>query len=100
MYLTGAKGGKILVYEYVPNGSLLEYIMGKFELVLLSVTCNVLFTFLKKYYCIGRKGRSLNWRQRVILAIGAAKGKVFRIISSQQEVFKLIVKLCRYSSFA
>ncbi|XP_059592583.1 probable serine/threonine-protein kinase PBL22 [Vitis vinifera] len=46
---TGAKGGKILVYEYVPNGSLLEYIMG-------------------------RKGRSLNWRQRVILAIGAAKG--------------------------
>jgi len=24
-------GAKILVYEYVPNGSLLEYIMGKFS---------------------------------------------------------------------
>ncbi|KAF8406637.1 hypothetical protein HHK36_008727 [Tetracentron sinense] len=45
----GAKGAKVLVYEYVPNGSLLEYI-------------------------IGRRGRTLTWRQRVNLAIGAAKG--------------------------
>ncbi|KAF3665402.1 putative protein IQ-DOMAIN 1-like [Capsicum annuum] len=45
----GSKGAKILVYEYVPNGSLLDYIMG-------------------------RGGRSLTWRQRVRLAIGAAKG--------------------------
>lgn len=28
---TGAKGAKVLVYEYVPNGSLLEYIMGKLQ---------------------------------------------------------------------
>ncbi|XP_031396106.1 probable serine/threonine-protein kinase PBL9 isoform X2 [Punica granatum] len=45
----GARGAKILVYEFVPNGSLLEYIMG-------------------------RRGRVLTWRQRVNLAIGAAKG--------------------------
>ncbi|TYG94529.1 hypothetical protein ES288_A11G195200v1 [Gossypium darwinii] len=43
------KGAKILVYEYVPYGSLLEYIMG-------------------------RGGRNLTWRQRVNIAIGAAKG--------------------------
>ncbi|EXC35298.1 Receptor-like protein kinase THESEUS 1 [Morus notabilis] len=45
----GAKGSKMLVYEYVPNGSLLEYITGK-------------------------RGRSLNWKQRANIAIGAAKG--------------------------
>ncbi|PON66677.1 Serine/threonine protein kinase [Parasponia andersonii] len=45
----GPKGSKILVYEYVPNGSLLEYITGKSE-------------------------RSLSWRQRANIAIGAAKG--------------------------
>ncbi|KAL4645599.1 hypothetical protein ACB092_02G245600 [Castanea dentata] len=45
----GPKGAKLLVYEYVPNGSLLEYITGK-------------------------RGRSLTWRQRVNIAIGAAKG--------------------------
>ncbi|XP_030524032.1 probable serine/threonine-protein kinase PBL11 [Rhodamnia argentea] len=45
----GAREAKMLVYEYVPNGSLLEYIMG-------------------------RRGRVLTWRQRVNLAIGAAKG--------------------------
>ncbi|RWR84505.1 Protein kinase domain-containing protein [Cinnamomum micranthum f. kanehirae] len=42
-------GQRILVYEYVPNGSLLEYITG-------------------------RKGEALTWRQRVNIAIGAAKG--------------------------
>ncbi|KAI5319790.1 hypothetical protein L3X38_039498 [Prunus dulcis] len=42
-------GGKVLIYEYVPNGSLLDYFMG-------------------------RKWRSLTWRQRVKIAIGAAKG--------------------------
>lgn len=45
----GLRGEKILVYEYVPNGSLLEYIMGT-------------------------GGKSLSWRQRVKIAIGAAKG--------------------------
>ncbi|XP_021300674.1 probable serine/threonine-protein kinase PBL7 [Herrania umbratica] len=45
----GPKGAKVLVYEYVPHGSLLEYIMG-------------------------RGGRNLTWRQRVNIAIGAAKG--------------------------
>ncbi|KAG8367504.1 hypothetical protein BUALT_Bualt16G0078800 [Buddleja alternifolia] len=45
----GPKAAKILVYEYVPNGSLLDYI-------------------------IGRGGKSLTWRQRVNIAIGAAKG--------------------------
>ncbi|KAI9109764.1 hypothetical protein K1719_019394 [Acacia pycnantha] len=42
-------GVQMLVYEYVPNGSLLEYMMGK-------------------------RGKSLTWRQRVNIAIGAAKG--------------------------
>ncbi|KAL9663867.1 hypothetical protein QQ045_019260 [Rhodiola kirilowii] len=42
-------GTKILVYECAPNGSLLDYIMG-------------------------RSGRYLTWRQRVNVAIGAAKG--------------------------
>ncbi|XP_022861181.1 probable serine/threonine-protein kinase PBL9 [Olea europaea var. sylvestris] len=46
---SGPKTAKILVYEYVTNGSLLDYI-------------------------IGRGGRSLTWRQRVNIAIGAAKG--------------------------
>ncbi|KAL8488464.1 hypothetical protein ACS0TY_024209 [Phlomoides rotata] len=46
---TGTNGAKILVYEYVPNGSLLDYIMGREE-------------------------RSLTWKQRVRIAIGAAKG--------------------------
>ncbi|KAL2500563.1 putative receptor-like protein kinase [Forsythia ovata] len=46
---SGPKTAKILVYEYVTNGSLLDYIMG-------------------------RGGRSLTWRQRVNIAIGAAKG--------------------------
>ncbi|KAK4844718.1 hypothetical protein QYF36_023604 [Acer negundo] len=45
-----ANGAKALVYEYVPNGSLLDYIMG-------------------------RGGRSLTWKQRVDIAIGAAKGR-------------------------
>ncbi|XP_038979751.1 probable serine/threonine-protein kinase PBL9 [Phoenix dactylifera] len=40
---------KILVYEYVPHGSLLEYIAG-------------------------RRRKTLTWRQRVNIAIGAAKG--------------------------
>ncbi|XP_022741818.1 probable serine/threonine-protein kinase PBL9 [Durio zibethinus] len=48
-FTNGPKGAKILVYEYVPHGSLLEYIMG-------------------------RGGRNLTWRQRVNIAIGAAKG--------------------------
>lgn len=46
---TGNGEERILVYEYVPNGSLLDYM-------------------------IGREGRSLSWRQRVNIAIGAAKG--------------------------
>ncbi|PPR84275.1 hypothetical protein GOBAR_AA36438 [Gossypium barbadense] len=45
---SGPKGAKILVYEYVPHGSLREYI-------------------------IGRGGRNFTWRQRVNIAIGAAK---------------------------
>ncbi|XP_068344024.1 probable serine/threonine-protein kinase PBL11 [Pyrus communis] len=48
-FRNGAKGGKVLIYEYVPNGSLLDYF-------------------------VGRKWRSLTWRQRVNIAIGAAKG--------------------------
>ncbi|KAM6564254.1 hypothetical protein CsatB_024252 [Cannabis sativa] len=43
------KGSKMLIYEYVPNGSLLEFITGK-------------------------SGISLSWRQRANIAIGAAKG--------------------------
>ncbi|XP_061352249.1 probable serine/threonine-protein kinase PBL23 [Gastrolobium bilobum] len=42
-------GSKILVYEYAPNGSLLEYMMGN-------------------------RRRSLTWKQRVKIAIGAARG--------------------------
>ncbi|KAL3525225.1 hypothetical protein ACH5RR_013597 [Cinchona calisaya] len=45
----GPRGEKILLYEYVSNGSLIDYIMG-------------------------RGGRSLTWRQRVNIAIGAARG--------------------------
>ncbi|KAK3015005.1 hypothetical protein RJ639_007258 [Escallonia herrerae] len=44
----GPKRAQALVYEYVSNGSLLEYI-------------------------VGRGGRVLTWRQRVNIAIGAAK---------------------------
>ncbi|PIN05841.1 Serine/threonine protein kinase [Handroanthus impetiginosus] len=46
---TGPETAKILVYEYVTNGSLLDYI-------------------------IGRSGICLTWRERVMIAIGAAKG--------------------------
>ncbi|KAK1410495.1 hypothetical protein QVD17_37032 [Tagetes erecta] len=46
---TGRKGVQILVYEYVPNGSLLEHIAG-------------------------RDRKPLTWRQRVNIAIQAAKG--------------------------
>ncbi|GAA0149611.1 hypothetical protein LIER_08748 [Lithospermum erythrorhizon] len=46
---TGKNGAKILVYEYVSNGSLLDYLIGK-------------------------GGRSLTWEQRVNVAITAAKG--------------------------
>ncbi|GLT74148.1 hypothetical protein SLA2020_459620 [Shorea laevis] len=46
---TGVEGARVLVYEYVPNGSLVEYIMGK-------------------------GGMNLTWRQRVNIAIGADKG--------------------------
>ncbi|CAI8608977.1 unnamed protein product [Vicia faba] len=42
-------GAKVLVYEYVSNGSLLEYIMGN-------------------------RTRCLTWKQRINIAIGAAKG--------------------------
>ncbi|KAK6151670.1 hypothetical protein DH2020_014305 [Rehmannia glutinosa] len=45
----GPKAAKILVYEYVSNGSLLDYIKGWGE-------------------------KSLTWRERVKIAIGAAKG--------------------------
>ncbi|XP_047321034.1 probable serine/threonine-protein kinase PBL11 [Impatiens glandulifera] len=47
--LLGNQVANILVYEFVPNGSLLEYIFG-------------------------RDGKSLSWRERVKVAIGAAKG--------------------------
>ncbi|KAK7244484.1 hypothetical protein RIF29_39307 [Crotalaria pallida] len=47
---TERDGAKILVYEYVPNGSLLECMMGN-----------------------GIRG-SLTWKQRVKIAIGAARG--------------------------
>ncbi|PWA62004.1 protein kinase-like domain, Concanavalin A-like lectin/glucanase domain protein [Artemisia annua] len=47
---TGTKGVQILVYEYVSNGSLLEHI-------------------------VGRDREPLTWRQRVNIAIQAAKGK-------------------------
>ncbi|KAK3037135.1 hypothetical protein RJ639_031022 [Escallonia herrerae] len=47
----GPNRAQALVYEYVSNGSLLEYI-------------------------VGRGGRVLTWRQRVNIAIGAAKGKI------------------------
>ncbi|GJX25824.1 probable serine/threonine-protein kinase PBL11 [Tanacetum coccineum] len=46
---TGTKGVQILVYEYVSNGSLLEHI-------------------------VGRDREPLTWRQRVNIAIQAAKG--------------------------
>lgn len=46
---SGPRSAKVLVYEYVPNGTLLDYIMG-------------------------RGGRTLKWRERVNIAIGAAKG--------------------------
>lgn len=88
-----AKGAKILVYEYVPNGSLLDYIIGKFldpkspisvqyiNIYKLS-TCtrriNITFKcfrFMDKKNA-GRKCRNMNWRQRVTVAIGAAKGKI------------------------
>ncbi|GKV45109.1 hypothetical protein SLEP1_g52230 [Rubroshorea leprosula] len=46
---TGVEGARVLVYEYVTNCSLLEYIMGK-------------------------GGMNLTWRQRVNIAIGTAKG--------------------------
>ncbi|XP_027179019.1 probable serine/threonine-protein kinase PBL9 [Coffea eugenioides] len=48
-FRNGSRAEKIMVYEYVSNGSLLDYIMG-------------------------RGGKSLTWRQRVNIAIGAAKG--------------------------
>ncbi|XP_030923528.1 putative leucine-rich repeat receptor-like serine/threonine-protein kinase At3g53590 [Quercus lobata] len=48
-FRNGPKGAKLLVYEYVPNGSMLEYITVK-------------------------RGRSLTWRQRINITIGAAKG--------------------------
>ncbi|KAL5706394.1 hypothetical protein ACHQM5_024568 [Ranunculus cassubicifolius] len=48
----GPRGAKILIYEYVPHGSLLEYITG-------------------------RNRKTLSWRQRVNIAIGAAKGIAF-----------------------
>ncbi|XP_077246273.1 putative serine/threonine-protein kinase PBL9 [Tasmannia lanceolata] len=48
-FRNGNRRQKVLVYEYVPNGSLLEYI-------------------------VGRRGKTLTWRQRVNIAIGAAKG--------------------------
>ncbi|KAG4939135.1 hypothetical protein AAZX31_16G109400 [Glycine max] len=44
----GRHGAKILIYEYVPNGSLLEYIKGN--------------------------ETSLTWKQRLNIAIGAARG--------------------------
>ncbi|KAK9285100.1 hypothetical protein L1049_024285 [Liquidambar formosana] len=68
----GKNGAKILVYEYVPNGSLLEYIIGKVQLDNLSQFVVICLSFL--YIIIGRRGRNLTWRQRVTVAIGAAKG--------------------------
>ncbi|KAI3747694.1 hypothetical protein L6452_10282 [Arctium lappa] len=48
-FRNGRRGVQILVYEYVPNGSLLEHI-------------------------VGREREPLTWRQRVNIAIQAAKG--------------------------
>jgi hypothetical protein len=39
---TGAKRTQMLVYEYVPNGSLLDYITGKLQLL----ACNTCLAFL------------------------------------------------------
>nr|XP_029145864.1 probable receptor-like protein kinase At1g30570 [Arachis hypogaea] len=47
-FRNGKFGARILVYEYVPNGSLLEYMIGN--------------------------KNSLTWKQRVNIAIGAARG--------------------------
>lgn len=76
---TGPKGAKLLVYEYVPNGSLLEYIMGKLKgmhcYMLTFLNMFILVDFIY-YYHVGKRGRSLTWRQRVNIAIGTAKGAV------------------------
>ncbi|KAD7479080.1 hypothetical protein E3N88_02216 [Mikania micrantha] len=53
---TGKKGVQILVYEYVPNGSLLEHIAG-------------------------RDRKPLTWNQRVNIAIQAAKGNHISLYS-------------------
>ncbi|PRQ47320.1 putative protein kinase RLK-Pelle-LRR-I-1 family [Rosa chinensis] len=68
----GARGGKVLIYEYVPNGSLLDYIMGK-------------------------KWISLSWRQRVNIAIGAAKGWFPSLIFITFEERKLMSLMLVYN---
>lgn len=77
LHQTGPKGAKVLVYEYVQNGSLLEYIVGKFQLVNLYCYIKISFLILTVITLLGRGGRILTWRQRVNIAIGAAKGKFF-----------------------
>lgn len=69
-------GQKILVYEYVPNGSLLDYIVGMLHYSSSSSSFST-HTQVNNHLeanAAGKEGRTLTWRHRVEIAIGAAKG--------------------------
>lgn len=69
-------GQKILVYEYTPNGSLLDYIVGMLHYSSPSSSFST-HTQINNHLeanAAGKKGRTLTWRQRLEIAIGAANG--------------------------
>ena len=71
-------GEQILIYEYVPNGSLKESLSGTSHLF-----CHLAYPILilrpidKSLPYAGRSGIRLNWRRRLKVALGSARGLAY-----------------------
>ena len=77
------RGEQMLVYEFVPNGSLKESLSGTFKIFLhfaypiLILILRPIDRSLSIIPYVGRSGIRLDWRRRLKVALGSAKGLAY-----------------------